>query len=283
MKMRSMRWGIVALTALLASAGFAQEQERNSLDGNLRWALFPQYAAICKSFHIIHSLKADQDAETLLRDLKAPLPYVESGCVLVHRFEAEKVTIADLHTHFDQPYQSAMGICNLTKRSGGAEGCEIESRRRAGEVLVRQVITKAACASMLRAGSGSGLCISVPGIGGQEERWAPFISAVFFGPRAKPDENAGCFSPGREPSSGKVPQALAALFAGDRTVASVTERLARAGFECGETACLRRHFTLYASLSAKERAPGIAVLDEAPAIEIRSSSAGEVTELCLKR
>lgn len=279
-----MRWKIAAiLMTLLAGAGLAHGQERKSLDGNLRWALFQQYEAICKSFHLVHGEKADQRPETLLRDLKTPMPYVESSCVLAHRRAAEAAGTADRQAHFDPTYQAAERICKMTKRSGAAEGCEIESRRRAGEAFVRQAITKAACAYMLQAGSGSGFCLSIPGITGEEQRWAPFISAVFFDPNTTPNENIGCFSPGQEASSGKVPQALATLFAGDRTVAAVTERMARAGFECGDKACSRRHFTLYASQPAEERPPGITVFDEAPTIEIRASATGEIAELCLKR
>ena len=63
-----MRWAITIATVLFASTGLARGQERGSLDANLRWALFQQYEAICKSFYLIESQKADPDAETLLRD-----------------------------------------------------------------------------------------------------------------------------------------------------------------------------------------------------------------------
>ena len=282
-----MRWAIAIMITLLASAGFAQEQEPNNLEANLRWALFRQYAAICKSFHIVHSDKAGQDAETLLRDLQAPAPYVEDRCIIAHRMEAERVTRADLQTHFDQPYAAAIALCKMLKHGGGYEGCEIESRRKAGDDLIRRVISKATCAKMLGMlvppRSSSGLCISIPGIDGEEERWAPFIAAVFFTPTSKPAETAGCFSPGRQPSSDRVSQALAKLFAGDRTVAAVTDRMARAGFTCGQKDCARRHLTLYIHLANKEpAAPDIAVLDAGPYIEISSTPAGDVTQLCLK-
>jgi hypothetical protein len=282
-----MRRAILTFLMLIGSAACARAQLEISLDANLRWALFPQYAAICSSFHVIHTDKAGQDAETLLRDLKAPMPYMEDDCVLAHRMEAERVTVADLYTHFDQPDRAALGLCNQLKHGGGYEGCEIESRRGAGDILIRRAISKAVCASILRArvgtAAGGGLCISIPGIDGQEERWAPFISAVFFSPDMKPEETAGCYSPGQPPSSDKTSQALAVLFAGDRTVASVSERMVRAGFTCGRKDCSRRNLTLYIQAPAKGRAAqNMAVLDAAPFIEISSTPAGDVTELCLK-
>src|SRR5688572_7468831 len=76
----------LAATMLLAGVSLARAEQQLSVDA--QWALFRQYAAICKSFHVIASSEVGQDAERLLRDLKPPRPYGEYDCKNAHRIVA---------------------------------------------------------------------------------------------------------------------------------------------------------------------------------------------------
>ena len=140
--MRRLQHTMLALLLLMESFGNAQAFFKKNPDANLQWAVFSNYEAVCKGFYVIPAGTHEPDAEALLRNLKEIDPVPEDHCLSAHRKALETASRSEVDTLLNENYKRLLLGCGFSKRGGGPEGCEIESRRTAGEILVREAVSK---------------------------------------------------------------------------------------------------------------------------------------------